>query len=148
MATATFPTAYSRIRSQPISTPRARRAWHRCRRTRPGLRNHRGQLRVAERRQRAGAAEEQEREDQRRARAVADDGAVGGDLAGRRRANGPENARADDGANRQHDQVAGPEDALQRMPAVGLVDEEGGNRLPAEELRHRAGFYPASLAGA
>ena len=41
-----------------------------------GLRNHRRQLRVAERRQRAGAAEQDEREDQRRSGAGADDVAV------------------------------------------------------------------------
>ena len=115
---------------------------------RSGLRNHRRQLRVTERRQRAGAAQEQEREDQRRAGAVADDRAVRRDLARRRGANCPEDAGADDRADRQHDQVAGAEDALQRMPAVGLVDEEGGNRLPTEELRHKAGILPASRAGA
>jgi hypothetical protein len=32
--------------------------------------------------------------------------------------------------------------------AVGFVDEEGSNRLPAEELRHRAGILSASPRGA
>ena len=49
------------------------------------LRNHRRQLGVAERRERAADAEQQERDDERRPGADADHLAVRADLAGRRR---------------------------------------------------------------
>ena len=57
------------------ATPRP--ASRRCRRRPPGLRDHRRQLRVTQRRQRARPAQQQEREHQRRARAVADDDPIG-----------------------------------------------------------------------
>ena len=81
----------------------------------PGLRNHRRQLRVAERGERARGAEQHEREDQRRAGAIADDHAVRPDLSGRGGADRAEDAGADHRADRQHHQIAGAEHALQRM---------------------------------
>ena len=44
--------------------------------------------------------------------------------------------------NTEHNRIeaVGAKDALQCVPAVGLVHEEGGNRLPPQELRHRAGI--------
>ena len=83
------------------------------------LRNHRRQLGVAQRREPADDAEQDEREDQRRAGAVADDFAARQRLAGGRGADRREDARADDGADRQHDQIARAEHALQRVRAVG-----------------------------
>ncbi len=107
---------------------------------RPGLRDHRRQLRVAQRRQRARAAQQQEREHQRRARAVADDDPVGPHLPRRRRADGPEDAGADDRADGEHDQVAGAQHALERARRVGLVDHQFRNGLAAKE-GHGGGFY-------
>ena len=77
------------------------------------LRNHRRQLRVAQPRQRAGAAEQQEREHQRRPGALPDHLAVRADLPGRRGADRAEDAGADHRADRQHDQIAGAERPLQ-----------------------------------
>ena len=108
-----------------------------------GLRDHRRQLGVAQCRQRTGRAQQQEREDQGRARPVPDDHAVGADLAGGSRADGAEDPGADDRANGQHHQVAGAEHPLERVGGVGLVHQQRGNRFPAEELRHGPRFYPA-----
>jgi hypothetical protein len=103
-----------------------------------GLWDHRGQLRVAERGQRAGAAEEEEREDERRTRAVADHGAIRADLPRRRGADRAEDPGADDGADRQHDQVARAQHALERvLAAVGNQVRDG---LPPEQLIHCPGF--------
>ena len=82
-----------------------------------GLRNHRGELRVAQAGQRAGAAEQQERKHQRRPGALPDHLAVGADLTGGRGADRAENAGADHGADRQHDQIAGAEGPLQALLA-------------------------------
>ena len=111
-----------------------------------GLRNHRRQLGVAQRRQRAHRAEQQERQHQRRPGAVADHHAVGPDLARRGRADGAEDAGADDGADRQHHQIAGAEHALQRMAAVARLDV--GDRFSDEESWHRLWFHRAGEASA
>ena len=101
-----------------------------------GLRNHRGELRVAERRERARATEQQEREDERRPRAVPHDVAGRVDLAGRRRADGPEDAGADHGADREHDEVAGAQDAPQ--PAFPFR-EQLADGFSLEDLQHQIG---------
>ena len=51
----------------------------------------------------------------------------------RRGADGAEDARADHGANRQHDEIAGAEDALERPRLVG--DDEIGDGFAGKELR-------------
>ena len=79
------------------------------------LRNHRRELRVAESRERAGAAEQQERKHQRRPGALPDHFAVGPDLTGGRGADRAEDAGADHRADRQHDQIAGAEGPLQAL---------------------------------
>ena len=104
------------------------------------LRNHRGELGVAEPGQRARAAEQQERKDQRRAGAVPNHLAVGPDLSGRRRADGAENAGADHGADREHDQIAGAERALERDNALALHLREVRDGFPLKELRHERGI--------
>ena len=126
MATATLPTAYSRIRSQPMihaTSLAERRVGVRVRAA--GLRDHRGELRVAERRQRARGAEQQERKDERRPGAVANDLTARSDLTGRSGPDRAEDAGADDGADRQHDQIASAEHALQ---ANGAVESAGARR--------------------
>jgi len=82
-----------------------------------GLRNHRGQLGVTQRGQPAHDAKQQERQDQRGTRGGADDRSVGTDLAGGGRADRREDAGADHGADREHDQIAGAEGALEGMGA-------------------------------
>ena len=81
-----------------------------------GDRDERGQLRVAQAGERADRAEQHEGDDERRARAVADHGAVGRDLADRGGADRREDAGADDGADPEHDEVAGAERALEGGP--------------------------------
>ena len=78
-------------------------------------------------------AEEEEREHQRRTGTVTDDDAVRSDLPSRRGADGAEDARADHGANRQHDEIAGAEDALERPRLVG--DDEIGDGFAGKDLR-------------
>ena len=65
---------------------------------------------------------------------------VGPHLAGRRRADGAEDAGADDRADGEHDQVAGAQHALERARGVGLVDDQVRNGLAAKE-GHGGGFY-------
>ena len=79
-----------------------------------GLRNHRGELGVAERR-RARRRTPSRMNDRMSAGpgAVADDLAARQHFAGRGRADRREDAGADDRADRQHDQIAGAEHALQ-----------------------------------
>ena len=98
------------------------------------LRNHRRQLRVAERRKPADGAEQDEREDQRGPGRRADDLAVGPDFAGRRGADRREDAGADHGADRQHHQIARAEHALQRCCRRRRL--QSLDRLAGEELRH------------
>ena len=116
IATAMFPTAYSRIRSQPmIQAIELAQRRVRVGVGAAGLRDHRGQLGVAQRREPADDAEQDEREDQRRTGAVADDLAARERFAGGRGADGREDPGADDRADREHDQIAGAEHALQRV---------------------------------
>ena len=83
-----------------------------------GLRDHRGQLGVAERRQPAHRAEQHERHDQRGAGAVPHHRAVGQHLAGGGGPERREDARADDRPDGQHDQVAGPERPLHAVSGI------------------------------
>ena len=80
------------------------------------LRNHRRELRVAERRQPAHDAEQDEREDERRPGAVTHDLARRQDLAGRRGADRRKDARADHRADGEHDQIPGAHDASRDVP--------------------------------
>ena len=60
----------------------------------------------------------------------------GTDLPRRRRADRAEDAGADHRADRQHDQIAGAEHALQRVRAVRRL--QIGDRLAREELGHES----------
>ena len=82
--------------------------------------DHRGELRVAEARQRADRAEQHEGQHQRRSGAKPGDGAVGRHLAHRRRTDGREDAGPDHRADAQHHQVQRGERALQTMHAGGF----------------------------
>ena len=82
-----------------------------------GLRNHRRQLGVAERGERARPAEQHERQDQRRARAARMTSPSGRTFTGRRGADRREDPGADHGADGEHDQIAGAEHALERVLA-------------------------------
>ena len=82
-----------------------------------GLRNHRGELGVAEPRERARATQQNERQHQCRPGAVADHLAVRTDLPGGRGPDRAEDAGADDGADGEHDQVARAQHALERSIA-------------------------------
>ena len=93
-----------------------------------GLRDHRGQLGVAQRREPADDAEQDEREDQRRAGAVADDFAARESLAGGRGADRREDAGADDGANREHDQIAGAQSTRFSVFGLSGINSEMGLR--------------------
>ena len=101
------------------------------------LRNHRGQLRVAESGERARGAQQDEREHERGPGALADHLAVRPDLSCRCRPDGAEDPGADDGADRQHDEIARPHDAFQRVLRVG---QELRDWLAPEQLIHRNGF--------
>ena len=98
-----------------------------------GLRNHRRQLGVAESGQRAHRAEQQEREDERGPGAVANHLAVRQHLPGCRRPDRRKDARADDGADREHDQITRAHDALQGLVGFG---EQLGDGLSGEQLIH------------
>ena len=104
----------------------------------PRLRDHGRQLCIAERRQTAHDAEQDEREDQRRPGAVANHVPVGMNLARGGGADGREDAGADHRADREEDQIPGAERALQPSRMLGLdgqvADEVGGgDGLPREE---------------
>ncbi len=103
-----------------------------------GLRNHRGEFRIAEPRERAAGAEQHERENERRPRADANHLAVRPDLAGRRRSDRSENAGADHGADREHDQIAGTEHARERVRRRIACNGRLADGLDAENA-HRAG---------
>ena len=92
------------------------------------LRNHRRQLGVAQRGEPAHDAEQNERDDQRRAGAVANHHAVRQNLAGRGRADRREDSGADHRADREHDQVARAQRPLQRF----------GRSLPPAAARRSA----------
>ena len=66
--------------------------------------------------------------------AVADDLAVRADLPGRRRADRAEDAGADHRADRQHDQIAGAEHALQ---AAFALRQQLGDGFSSEEVEHQ-----------
>jgi hypothetical protein len=101
----------------------------------PGLRDHRRQLGVAERREGAHAAEQDERDDERRTGAVAHDRhAVRRHLSRGRRADGREDAGADDRADRQHHQRADAELTAQAAPLA--LRHQLGDRFAAEERFH------------
>ena len=89
------------------------------------LRNHRRELRVAEARECAGGAKQEEREHQRGSRAGAYEMAGRVELARRRRPDRAEDPGADDGADGEHDQIAGAERPLQALLAADLPDERG-----------------------
>ena len=79
----------------------------------PRLRDHRGQLRVAERGKPADHGQQGEGDNERRAGAVPHDLARGQHLARRGGPDGREDAGANHRPDRQHDQIAGAHDALQ-----------------------------------
>ena len=112
-----------------------------------GLRNHRRQLRVAQPRERAGAAEQQEREDQRRSGAQANHLAVGTDLTGGGGADRAEDAGADHRADREHDQIAGAERSLQavRRPRASSTSAAIGLRWKSCDMGR--GLYVTVRAG-
>ncbi len=83
-----------------------------------GLRDHRGQFRVAERRRARRRRRAAGTRGPAPARRLPDDLAVRADLPGRRRADRAEDAGADHGADRQHDQVAGAERRASALAAV------------------------------
>ncbi len=101
-----------------------------------GLGNHRRQLGVAEAGQGTADAQQNEREHERRSRPRAHHVAGGIILAGGGGADRTENAGADHSPDREHDQIAGTEDAAQRMRRVELAHQELGDRLALEELPH------------
>ena len=88
------------------------------------------------------AAQQQERKDQRGAGAVADDRAVGAYLPRGRRADRAEDAGADDGADREHDQVAGAEHALERLARLLVLLDQRLDRFGAEQM-HAAHYIPS-----
>jgi len=53
-----------------------------------------------------------------------------------RRADRAEDPGADDGADREHDEIAGPQHAPERLRRVELGDQELRDRLALEELPH------------
>ena len=71
----------------------------------------------------------------RRTGGVADHRAVGCHLAGGRRADRAEDAGANHRADREHDQIAGAQHALQRA-RIGFVDHQVGDGLPLKQLIH------------
>ena len=90
-----------------------------------------GQLGVAERRQARSTTPSRRKERTSAGPApLRIDLAVGVDLAGRRGADRAEDAGADHGADRQHDQVAGAERPLQ---PVARILGDVGDRLAGEE---------------
>ena len=89
---------------------------------RAGHRDHRGELRVAQRGEDAGDAGDHEGEDQRRAGLVV-----------RGHAGEHEDAGADDRADAQAGELDRPEDAAQPVLALHLL-EQHGERLRGEEL--------------
>ena len=107
-----------------------------------GLRNHRRQLRVAERRERARHAEQQEREDQRRAGAVRERPRRSDRPARRPQSDRAEDAGPDDRSDRQHDQVAGAEHPFQPVLAV---DQKIGDGFAREELTHVECRQPTTM---
>ncbi len=107
------------------------------------LRNHRRQLRVAQAGERADAAEEEERENERRAGAVADDVAVRQHLACRGGADRGEDPGADHRADGQHDEIAGAEHPLEAALLAGNLVSD---RLARKELRHVARRVLAGIA--
>ena len=99
----------------------------------PRLRDHRRELGIAKRREAADESEQQERENQRGAGAVAHDLTGRQRLAGRGRSDRGEDAGANHRADREHHQVAGAHHALQGGALFGLV-QQAGDRLALEEL--------------
>jgi hypothetical protein len=110
-----------------------RRVGVRVRTTR--LRDHRRQFRVAERGQRTGRSKQHEREHERRPCAIPHDLAGRCRLPCRCRPDRAEDARADHRTDRQHDQIAGAEHALERLLA-GLRRLQFRYRFAREQLRH------------
>ena len=102
----------------------------------PRLRNHRRQLGVAEAGERAADPKQQEGEHECRAGAGAHHVPRGIELARRRRPDRAEDAGADDRADGEHDEIAGPEDAPQRLRRLQLADQKLRDRLPLKELPH------------
>ena len=105
------------------------------------LRNHRRELRVAERGQRAHRAEQNEGQDQRRPCRRAHDLPIGPHFTGRRGADRREDPGADHRADGQHHQIAGAQHALQRMAIVDRAEARRwvcGRRAAtcASELHH------------
>ncbi len=96
-----------------------------------GLRNHSGQFRVAEGSQPAHHSQQNEREDQCGPGRGADDRSVGPNLAGGSGTDRREDAGADDRTDRQHDEIAGAQDAPERMRALDRL--KIGDRFSSEK---------------
>ena len=102
----------------------------------PRLGNHGGQFGVAEAGERAADAQQQERKDQGRTGAGAHHVSRRVGLPGGRGADRTEDPSADDGADRQHDEIASAQDALQRLRRFELADQKLRDRLPLKKLPH------------
>ena len=108
-----------------------------------GLRNHRRELGVAERGERAGATEEQKRKDQRGPGRIADDVAARVGLTRRRGADRAEDAGANHRADRQHDQIARAEHATKAVLTLGHELADG---FSLEDVTHRQRCYIRSAS--
>ena len=101
----------------------------------PRLRNHGGQFRVAQTRQRACGAEQQERKHERGSGAGPNHFTVWSDLTRRRSADRAEDPGADHRADREHDQIARAERPPESLRPFGF-GHQLRDRLAREELRH------------
>src|SRR5438128_447218 len=108
----------------------------------PRSSSHGMTITIAHAGRRARAAEQKEREHERRAGARPNDFAIGADLSRRRRADRAEDPGANHRAYREHDQIARAERSFQAVKAVRFLDELR-DRLALEELRHVARLYLA-----
>ncbi len=96
-------------------------------------RDHRSELRVAQRGEAAGDAGEDERQDQRRPRADV----IG--ASGRCRADGREQTRADDGADAERRELHRTERARETLGAVLGLSDQLIERLDAKNVSHGCG---------
>ena len=101
-----------------------------------GDRDERGELRVAQPRERAHRAQQDEGDDQRGTGAVAHHGAVGRHLARGGGADGREDARPDHGPDPEHHEIEGAERALEARAAALDLGDDVGHRLGAEQRAH------------
>ena len=100
------------------------------------LRYHRRELGVAQAGECAADAQQPEGEHEGRSGACAHHGACRIVLSRGRRSDRAEDPGADHGADRQHDEIAGPEDASERLRCLELADQELRDGLALEELPH------------